>query len=61
MAKLNWTEHEREDHTRLIFDRPVKEHELDAVNASIHYDYPESIIDWRDDQECWIWDKERND
>lgn len=58
-TKRTYTIQDREDYAILIFEQPVdQETEVDDVNEQIMSDLGVSIdaIDWRDDQECWVWE-----
>ena len=54
----SYTIHDRDDRMELMFDVEVEqEEEVDTVSEQICKDLNVTIdqIDWRDEQECWVW------
>lgn len=55
---ITWTMRERDEGLELTFDHPVDQEgpEVDRINDKIYETYgPDTEIDWRDDQTCWVY------
>lgn len=60
---LDWHTAERGEDLRLYMDQAVPEDQIDAVNQLIRQAWAEYFvdleIDWRDDMEVWLYEKEK--
>lgn len=60
---LDWDTVERDQDLRLYMNQAVPEDQVDTVNQMIRYSWAEYFvdleIDWRDDMEVWLYEKEK--